>query len=169
MNRNGHAPPDVIDAFARSQADKALEAGRSAWSAVGSLTSEISGVREELRQGLAELRGSVDDLRARLGRHFGWDIAGAVAGEEHPWGRRAYDPEEEITETGTRVKLPVERLRRMEDKLRAIDKRERDAKLREEGADKLVKTWKKRGALAVAIATPVVGFIGWCLHWLLGR
>jgi len=164
MNQNGPLPHVAVDHAARDLASKALEAGRSAWEAVGDITREVS-----------RLTGTVEALERRLARHFGWSSPPEANGDaeaettEHPWGRRAYDPEEEITSSGTRAKIPVERLRRMEDKLKAIDKREREAKLREEGADELVRTWKRRGKLLVAIGTPAAGAIGWALHWLLGR
>jgi hypothetical protein len=170
MTPNGHAG-EIVDLVARERADKALEAGRSAWEAVGDITREVS------RQTAALVA-----LEGRLARHFGWSAPPAPDGEEegpveeHPWGRRAYDPEEEITSSGTRAKIPVERLRRMEDDLRRIKtreadaaKKEREAKLKEQGADELIKTWKKRARLIVAIGTPTAGAIGWALHWFLGR
>ena len=145
----------AIDEVAREMAANALEGSRKAWEGVGQILRELHTLRDEVHEwmtGSGEVHG-----RSSL-------------------GRRAYDPDEEITATGSRVKVPLERFRAMERSLANIQKKEaaalekeRDAALKAAGAQELERRWKRRiYAIAPIVGSALAGAFE-LLKWLLSR
>lgn len=110
---------------------------------------------------IAEMRGSLARVEGMMERHL---LDHAQPGNGHAWGRRTYDPDEEITEAGTRVKVPVEQFRRMQTSLANIERKERESALKEAGADELIKKWKGYITWGASIGIPA-GLLT-LAHWV---
>jgi len=168
MSMNGDGGDVFVDEEARRAATMALQTARGAYEAVGRVLGEVHALRGEVHDGFARLdqrlNGSDPPPPMPLSM-----AEGAVEGSEaseHPWGRRAYDPEEEITSSGRRAKMPLATLRRMQADLARLTSREKQAAERQKGADLLVKRWKSRLKVAILLGGPTLTGLGWLLHFL---